>query len=163
MLENEMFQKFMGHILQSEGGYSNNPRDPGGETNFGITKRFFPDVNIKELTMESALEIYRKEYWIKIMGGRLHPFVSFTILDAAINCGIGRAVTMAQSLAKVPQDGVMGTETVSALNLLSPEDFCLDFSMKRLLFHTKLSTWSAFGGGWALRILGNIKFCKELT
>lgn len=47
-----------------EGGYSNDPRDPGGETRFGISKRYHPDENIKNLSLERAMEIYLNEYWI---------------------------------------------------------------------------------------------------
>ena len=58
-------------VLKSEGGYVNDPHDPGGETNFGISKRAYPSVDIKHLTKEGAIAIYKKDYWDKIKGDDL--------------------------------------------------------------------------------------------
>ena len=52
-------------VLKHEGGYVNDPKDPGGETNFGIAKRSHPDVDIENLTEDEAKDIYKEHYWIK--------------------------------------------------------------------------------------------------
>ena len=63
--EMSKFDEIIEGVLKHEGGYVNDPTDLGGETNFGITKRFYPDVDIKNLTEEGAKEIYKKDYWDK--------------------------------------------------------------------------------------------------
>lgn len=74
-----------------DGGYTNDPRDPGGETKFGISKRAHPTVDIKNLTLEQATEIYRKEYWTPA-GCDSIPFPNcVAVFDTAVNCGVGRA------------------------------------------------------------------------
>ena len=63
--EMSKFDEIIEGVLKHEGGYVNDPTDLGGETNFGITKRFYPDVDIKNLTEEGAKEIYKRDYWDK--------------------------------------------------------------------------------------------------
>jgi lysozyme family protein len=79
-------------VFRWEGGYVDDPRDPGGETKYGISKRSYPDVDIKNLTREKAAEIYKRDYWAKVGGDSL-PF-PFDVLafDSAVNCGPGRAL-----------------------------------------------------------------------
>jgi len=60
----ENAEKAIEFVLSKEGGYVNDPKDPGGETNFGISKKQFPDVDIKTLTKEQAVEIYKRVYWV---------------------------------------------------------------------------------------------------
>jgi len=62
------FDKVIDKVLINEGGYVNDPHDSGGETNFGISKRAYPNVNIKELTTAGAKSIYKKDYWDKVKG-----------------------------------------------------------------------------------------------
>lgn len=119
------FEPAVEFVLLHEGGYVFNHDDPGGETNFGISKRTHPNVDIANLTREEAKEIYRKEFWIQL------PFAALTdqatcnkLFDMCVNLGFHRAVTIAQEAAHflgVPlqADGVMGVNTVLALNGLS--------------------------------------------
>ena len=55
------YKEIISKVLEHEGGYVNDPKDLGGETNFGITKRWYPDLDIKNLTKEDAIEIYKKD------------------------------------------------------------------------------------------------------
>ena len=57
------FDEIIEVVLEHEGGYVNDPHDAGGETNFGIAKRWYPDVDIKNLTKEQAKKIYHQDYW----------------------------------------------------------------------------------------------------
>ena len=59
------FDEIIEVVLHHEGGYVNDPKDPGGETNYGISKRAYPDVDIKNLTEDGAKDIYRRDYWEK--------------------------------------------------------------------------------------------------
>ena len=65
------FEKAVEFVLRMEGGYVNDPKDPGGETNFGIAKKSYPGVDIKNLTEEQAEEIYKRDYWEKYNIGEL--------------------------------------------------------------------------------------------
>ena len=84
------FERALDFVLRWEGGYVNDPADPGGETKFGISHRAYPDVNIKELTREQAGAIYKMDYW-DIMHCDTRPFdMAFAVFDTSINCGLAR-------------------------------------------------------------------------
>lgn len=78
------FQSAMQFIIPHEGGYVNNPNDPGGETNYGIAKRSHPDVDIKNLTLAQALNIYLNEYWnFNHLDDRPYPY-SIVLMDSYV-------------------------------------------------------------------------------
>lgn len=86
-----------GFVLDHEGGYSNDPTDPGGETKYGISKRAHPNLDIKNLTPEQALDIYLKEYWEPIGGDNLPIPYCVAAMDSAINHGVERTKGWMQS------------------------------------------------------------------
>jgi len=81
----------MTFIFKWEGGYVNDAVDPGGETNFGISKRAYPNVDIKNLTRQAAQDIYKRDYWDAIQGDTLDPSLACAALNCAVNMGVGRA------------------------------------------------------------------------
>jgi len=85
------FERAIAFVLRHEGGYINDPRDPGGETNFGISKRAYPMLNIRDLNIEDAKLIYKKDYWDKAGCGALDWPLCLVHLDACVNLGIARA------------------------------------------------------------------------
>lgn len=85
------FDRALDFTLKAEGMYVNDPRDPGGETNFGISKRAYPQLDIKNLTREQAADIYRRDYWQRAGCDSLPWPLSACVFDAAVNCGVGRA------------------------------------------------------------------------
>ena len=85
------FNKCVEFVLAREGGYSNDPNDSGGETNFGISKRWHKTLDIKNLTKEQAIEIYKKEYWIPCGAELLDNKMGLAVFDTAVNCGIVNA------------------------------------------------------------------------
>ncbi len=87
------FEDSIGHILLSEGGYVNDPNDAGGETNFGISKRAYPNIDIKALTREKAIEIYKRDYWEKLPKSVPNELM-FTVFDMAVNAGMTRAMQL---------------------------------------------------------------------
>ena len=108
-------------VLKHEGGYVNDPVDPGGETNFGIAKRSHPDVDIKNLTEEGAKEIYYQDYWMKNRVPQLPDELKHIYFDMCINQGRGRAVKILQQAANakganLKVDGGLGPKTIGALN-----------------------------------------------
>lgn len=86
----ENFNKAMEFVLKWEGGYSNNPSDPGGETNYGISKRAHPGEDIANLTVERAKEIYLEEYWIPIGCDEMGSPMDIVAMDIGVNMGLGR-------------------------------------------------------------------------
>lgn len=88
------FEKAITFVLKWEGGYVNHPDDPGGETNFGISKRAYPSFDIKNLTIEQAKAIYRRDYWEK-MGCNALPWpMNLVVLDTAVNMGCSKAAEL---------------------------------------------------------------------
>ena len=94
---NDNFDRIMEFILKQEGGYINDIDDPGGETNFGISKSSFPNEDIKNMTQERAKEIHRSLYWNAIKGDNLTWPIDLYAMDAAVNMGVGTALRLAKS------------------------------------------------------------------
>lgn len=88
---------------RSDGGYTNDPVDPGGETKWGISKRAYPDIDIKSLTKEEALLIYEKDYWNKIVKEGMDKKLALACFDSAVNCGVGRTRSWLDELAKAKE------------------------------------------------------------
>jgi len=86
-----VFDRAVQHIFKSEGGYANDPDDPGGETNFGISSVYNPDVDVKNLTTEKAKQIYKERYWDKIKGDKLPANIRMQVFDTAVNMGVDTA------------------------------------------------------------------------
>lgn len=150
------FDTAFDRLIDHEGGYVNNPADPGGETKFGISKRAYPDVDISGLTLEQAKAIYKRDYWDKARCDELPPALAFQVFDTAVNSGIGQAVRFLQRAVGVADDGVLGPLTIAAVRRLDLESLMARYNGQRLDFMTKLSTWDVFGKGWARRIAKNL-------
>ena len=147
------FDDIIPFILQYEGGYVNDPRDPGGETRYGISKRAYPNIDIKSLSKEAAIEIYRHDYWMKIKGDYLPQSLRLMMLDSAVNLGVFRAAYIPQGVVGVKQDGIIGRITLEALTGLDDLRVLIDFAMARHKYYTRLPTWKVFGRGWSKRLL----------
>ncbi len=88
---NKEFEKAVSFVLRWEGGYSNDGRDPGGETKFGISKRSYPELDISKLTLEQAKEIYYQNYWLKSKCDELPAPLNIIVFDTSVNMGRSRA------------------------------------------------------------------------
>ena len=114
------FDEIIEKVLEHEGGYVNDPKDLGGETKYGITKRFYPDVDIKNLTIEQAKEIYKKDYWDKNKVESLPQNLWHIYFDMCVNMGKRTAVKVLQRAANnkgrdIEVDGGLGPMTIGAL------------------------------------------------
>ena len=128
------FEKAFQYVIQNEGGYVFDKNDPGGETKFGITKKSYPALNIRDLTLEDAKKIYYRDYWTK---GRFEEIssdlVATQVLDFSVNLGIRAAVSVLQRSLRsvginVQEDGLIGPETFSAVSNSDPR--CLLAAIK---------------------------------
>ncbi len=115
-------------ILEVEGGYVDHPTDPGGETQWGISKRAYPHLDIRSLTREQAIAIYAKDYWDAIPED-LPESVRWFAFDIAVNSGVNTALTWLRTYTTLPE-----------------------LVAKRMRFYTSLGTWPTFGRGWSRRV-----------
>ena len=165
----EAFRRLIGH----EGGYSNDKRDPGNwtggvvgkgalnGTKFGIAANTYPNLDIKNLTLAQAKEIYKKDWWDKLGGHGLHSAITFQLWDFSINAGKKRAIIELQQVAGVTADGVIGPKTIEAVNALDLNDVLLSLTAERLKFYTSLKTWPTWGKGWVNRVADNLKYAAQ--
>lgn len=152
----EAFDRLIGH----EGGYVNNPKDPGGETNWGVTVAVaraegYPGA-MRDLPRETAKRIYRRSYWDAVHADELPNCVKFDVFDAAVNHGAVQSAKWLQRAVGTSADGVVGAATVAAARADGPL-LGAHFNAQRLQFYTDLPTWLTFGKGWARRVASNLR------
>ncbi|MBD3770482.1 MAG: glycoside hydrolase family 108 protein [Rhodobacterales bacterium] len=174
------FRLALVETLSHEGGYSDNPKDPGGVTMRGVTKatyarwtgrrvRDVPDDEMRSLSIEKVMPIYHAWYWEAVQGDRLPGGLDFLIFDIAVNSGPARAVRMLQkainslSRIKVQVDGVMGPKTLSAASKINVFDLINEVGNTRLWFYFDLSTFRTFGRGWMRRLLSVTSFATAMA
>ena len=147
-------------VLKHEGGFVNNPRDPGGMTNLGVTKMVWEayidhdvsEFEMRSLTPEMVKPFYKKNYWDKIRGDDLPSGVDYAAYDFAVNSGTGRAAKYLQQIAGVIADGVLGSKSMGAIRECDPEQMVDAFCDMRLNFLKRLPTFDTFGKGWSRRV-----------
>lgn len=154
MTFDDAFDRLIGH----EGGYVNDPDDPGGETKYGISKRSYPHLNIAALTREDARAIYRRDFWERINGDELHDGVAYQLFDFAVNSGVDTAVRYLQRAVGVADDGVWGRVSRAAAMRMSESDTIQRLNAERLDYMTRLKNWPHHGRGWARRIAQNLRY-----
>lgn len=161
-MEDSQFEVAVFRVLGHEGGYSNHPADPGGETMWGITKRVALANGYKGemrfLPREEAIRIYENEYWLPIKGDSLPFPVAFQLFDTAVNSGPVQAIKLLQRALGVKDDGVLGPITLSAAKTRGALDIGVDFLRQRLLFQASLPAFKDFGRGWINRAFTNLSF-----
>lgn len=153
------FDTAFDRLIGNEGGYVNLVSDPGGETKWGISKRSYPDVDIKSLTMDDAKRIYRRDFWDVL--GDAHPAIKFQVFDFAVNAGVATAVRKLQKAIGVADDGHWGPLSRWKLSRMDTNDVLMLFAAERLEFYASLSRWADFGRGWARRIAADLKYAAE--
>jgi lysozyme family protein len=139
-------------VVTLEGGYVNDPDDPGGETKFGISKAAYPHEDIANLTLDRAKSIYATDYWMKAGCDKLPEALQYDVFDMAVNSGVGAAVACLQRAVKAPVDGSFGPQTLMAVTSMSPYVALVRFSSERLLFVTGSPDFPKYGKGWVRRI-----------
>lgn len=156
------FDKCFALVLQDEGGYVNDPRDPGGRTNMGVTQRAWEAYVRKEvteefmrkLTPEQVKPFFRIMYWNKLRGDDLPSGVDYAAFDLAVNSGVRRAAKYLQEIAGVPVDGVIGPRSLAAIDACDPQQLIDALCDMRLRFLQDLPTFDTFGKGWTRRVAG---------
>jgi len=180
------FAAWCDFLAPTEGGFSNDVRDPGNWTSgkpgigtlkgtkYGIAASAHPDVDIANLTLEQADALRKSEYWDKVNGDALPPSVAFMLADAAYGSGPYVAASEFQAMLGVAQDGDVGAETIGALKaaMAKPSAYALgsgladvvtEFASRRLLFEAGLGIWSVDEGGWTRRLFHSVVLALALA
>jgi lysozyme family protein len=160
------FDQAFRFVAGEEGGYTDNPADPGnwtggrcgqGEcrgTKFGISAASYPDLDIASLTLDRAQAIYRRDYWDRVAGDQLPPPLALLVFDASVNNGPGRATRWLQVALGVSADGVIGPKTIAAVQAKAGQgaELCAEFQAQRLAYMARLPAWPSFALGWSRRL-----------
>ena len=127
---------------RKDGGYTNDPVDPGGETKWGISKRAHPDIDIKSLTKEEALIIYEKEYWLKVGADTMEKRLAITCFDSAVNCGVGRTRSWLVELEKEKERNPQRNESWAARWMIQRRtQYYLDLVKKKPALNKYIKGW----------------------
>lgn len=156
------FDRCLHLLLQPgrEGGFSNHPKDPGGMTMLGVTKRRWEayvghpvsEGDMRALTPEKVAPFYYTEYYAPCGADRLPAGFDHATFDFAVNSGPGRAVTYLQGAVGVAADGAFGPATLAAAQKADAASALRYLCESRLVFMKKQPTWPTFGEGWERRV-----------
>ena len=157
------FERCLDIVLHHEGGFVNHPRDPGGMTNLGVTRKVWEEwvgrsvseAEMRALTPQVVEPLYRARYWNLVAGDHLPPGVDLVTFDFGVNAGPHRGVRFLQRLLGVGQDGLIGPVTLGTLRAFvaahGSESVIRTYSQARRDYYRSLSTFDAFGRGWLRR------------
>jgi lysozyme family protein len=146
------FERCLAFTVGSEGGYVNDPNDPGGETKFGISKRQYPDLDIALLTAEDASEIYHDDYWVPMHCDDIPGPLAMCVFDEGVNTGQHEAVLLLQrAVGAQPTDGKIGPNTIAQANRYILPSAIYRFADEREKYYRSLPTFPRYGRGWLLR------------
>lgn len=161
---NQNFAHCLKLILHHEGGYVNHPRDPGGATNRGITRKTLSNFlgrgasisDVKNISHKTVSEIYYKNYWRNSQCHVLPSGIDLIVFNAAVNCGPRRAARFLQRALnklgkKVLVDQDIGNKTVSALHSIDTMVLIDQFVSIQMAYYKRLKIWPTFGRGWTRR------------
>lgn len=155
--------------MAHEGGFVNNPKDPGGATNRGVTQKVYDAYrdymrlkrqSVIDILDSEVSDIYNKQYWRTIKGDTLPCGIDYAVFDFGVNSGVVRAAKYLQIAAGFKGDdvdGIIGMVTVAAVEAAMEQDgeaFVIKYCANRLAFLKSLSTFSTFGLGWTRRVIG---------
>lgn len=166
------FDKALELVLKHEGGYVDHPRDPGGATNYGVTKKVYETYmgrevtkqEVKDMPLEAVGEIYKRKYWDKIRGDDLPSGLDWCVFDFAVNAGVSRASKILQGFLRTSVDGIIGSGTLQAIDdyPTSIKGVIETYTAQRSSFYRTLSTYDTFGKGWDKRCYETRKTAIEM-
>ena len=156
----ENFDDALKAILKHEGGYVNHPKDPGGMTNLGVTKKVWEawvgkavdEKEMRALTPEVVGPMYKKKYWDAVKADEMPDGLDYLMFDFAVNAGPRRAIKTMQKAVGTTPDGAIGPKTMSALKSADQGALVAKFSAEKEAFYRSLPTFGTFGKGWLRRV-----------
>lgn len=166
----QAFETAFARLIHSEGGYTDDPKDPGNwtggrqgvgqllGTKYGIAANTYPDVDIKGLTLEKAKAIYHRDWWLRLRADDMDGAIAYQVWDFAVNAGMETAKRALQRAVGVADDGQIGNISVKAIQSMTVTDVIARFNAERLNHYTRLSTWLTFGKGWSNRVAEQLRY-----
>lgn len=172
------YEQALQWILSHEGGYVNDPDDPGGETYKGVARKMnskwdgwlvvdmlkrqsgFPANLDKDTELQEAVKsFYQINYWDRIKGDHIqNQEVATSIFDFAVNAGVSTSSSLAQLVVGTTQDGVIGNQSIAQINGFDPEYFIASFTVAKIARYIsivkKRPTIKKYFYGWVCRALG---------
>ena len=159
----DTFTSAINFVLAEEGGLTNDARDPGGLTNFGIDQQDHPDVDIRHLTRDDAIEIYRTSYWLKVRCDQLPPYLAVMHFDTAVNEGLGAAAELLQESVGATVDGHIGPKTLAAAHDANPRDAIDEYASGRMFAYGQMAEFHHDGRGWSRRLMACHRLCLGMV
>jgi lysozyme family protein len=156
-----LFPQALQKVLVEEGGYSNNPHDPGGATDHGIIQTEYnhyrvqhgmPMQNVQSITDSEVSDIYLHSYWLASRCDLLPPGVSLVVFDGAVNSGVHESALWLQRAVGATADGIIGPKTIAAANSQDRDTLIDALCDERLHMLEGLANWRYFGHGWGARV-----------
>lgn len=169
----ESFEPALKRVLVHEGGFVNDPDDPGGPTNRGVTQRVYDGYrrrkglqlrSVRAITADEVGEIYKRQYWDTVRGDDLPAGLDYAVFDFAVNSGVQRASKHLQRVLKVKIDGIIGERTIAAAEDREIVQLVEEYVQSRMTFLrsiTKGGGWKKFGKGWTRRVMGEREGFQE--
>lgn len=163
------FDKAFELLIGHEGGFTQNPKDAGNwtggkvgvgmnkGTKYGIASNSYPNLDIKNITLDHAKLIYKRDYWNKVKGDELPQALAFHVFDMAVNGGVSRGIKLLQKTVGTIEDGIIGPKTLESLMAMDTNQAIQIYNANRLQFYTSLNDFSSFGRGWVNRVANNLK------
>ena len=154
-------------VLKHEGGYVNDPDDPGGETNLGVTKKTYTNAGgkkeMKDLTIEDVMPIYKKYYWDRVRADSLPRGLDLSVFDFAVNAGAHRAIVKLQQCVDAEPDGIMGPKTIKAINACDLTRVLIEYTIARQQHYESLGIFNKYGKGWTRRNIMTLGYAMKAT
>ncbi|MFH7809192.1 glycoside hydrolase family 108 protein [Acinetobacter sp. BSP-153] len=160
------FDRLIGH----EGNFTDDPKDRGNwttgvigkgqckGTKYGISAMTYPDLDIRNLTLDQAKAIYKRDWWDRINADDIHSAIVFQVWDFAVNAGMGTAKRKLQKAVNMAEDGIIGPMTIKAIKKADLNDVLMKFNAAKLKHYTSLSTWPRYGKGWTIRTADQLNY-----
>jgi lysozyme family protein len=152
------FDSAVEFVLSHEGGLVNDVHDPGGLTRYGISQRAYPDLDIRNLTKDDAMQIYRTDYWDRCRCDELPAGLAILLFDSAVNQGPTAAIRMLQQALRVSADGVIGPVTLAAAQGATKATIC-EYVARRANTYGLNPNFTRYGLGWSRRLAA----CHQLA
>ena len=159
------FKAALKRVLKHEGGYVNDPRDTGGETNYGITKTTARSYgytgSMKDIPMDVVERIYKAMFWDAMSCDNFEFAIAFHMFDAAVNHGLLNARRILQRAVSVKDDGVIGPVSLAAIRAQPIFSLINLFNSERIAFYTRIPNFNIYGKGWMNRMSENLRYVAE--
>lgn len=168
------FEKAFEDLLVNEGGYTDDPKDRGnwtsgvvgqGElkgTKYGISAMSYPNLDIKNLSIETAKAIYYRDFWAGCKLDLMEPVLAQQLFDSIIQHGKVRTIKLLQQTLGTTSDGIIGPQTVNLVRCSNQKELALKFISLRLSYYTQIKTFNLYGKAWVNRMATNLNNAIQL-